>query len=324
MIKKNNINTLISLGKIALLFTVFFSFSSCSSDKKENDWSKEKLKGKVKSLTEISYVAIENNGKIEKGQRVNEAMSDFQNKYGEHGFIIERNEYKSDGSLIGNYIYKYGDNDKIVEGSEIRYYNGSLMSKNISKYKDGNRIEGSIYNADGNLDSKYTSKYDKDGNRIEISFYDADDSLVSRGKYKFDKDGNGIESKMFNPDGSLHSKVTFKYDENGNEIEANYTSNDGSFDYQYISQYDKSGNKLERKIYDPKGNLKYRYTYKYDEHGNVTERSEFKADGTLNGKFTTKYEYDKVGNWIKVTKHRTEYEKEIAVSITERTFEYYK
>lgn len=303
---------------------MILTFGSCSSEKKENDWTKEKLNGKVKSLTEYSYAAIQNNGKIEKGPRENEAMSDFQNKYGEHGNIIERNEYKPDGSLLGSYSYKFGSNNKIISGTEMRYYDGKITSKNLPKYEDGNRVSGSIYTADGKIDRKYTSKNDKEGNRTELEFYDAKDSLVSRGTYKYDKDGNGIESKLYNPDGSEHSKVTFKYDKDGNEIEAIYTSKDGNFDYHYISKYDKDGNKLERKIYDLEGNLKYRYTYQYDKYGNVTERSAFNQEGKLKNKLANSYEYDQEGNWIKAIKYIVQDEKKEPKTIVERTFEYYK
>ena len=151
-------------------FTLFFValfFQSCTIEKRENDWTEENLKGKVKSYSQFAYEAEERFGKIEKGER--EFYESFLKKsYDKKGNIIEWNSYNSDGRLQYKYTYKYD--------------------------KKGNKIEFNSYDSDGRLGGKYTYKYDEKGNKIEENSYDSDGRLDPKWtyKYEFDKQGNWI------------------------------------------------------------------------------------------------------------------------------------
>ena len=94
-----------------------------------------------------------------------------------------------------------GDVKQIIETSFVAKeafgepQKGDLIKKTITKYNvDGNRTETSIYNADGELDSKYKFQYDKDGNETENSSYNADGELDRKYKlqYEYDKLKNWI------------------------------------------------------------------------------------------------------------------------------------
>ncbi len=52
----------------AFLVLVLAGFSTTQKEK-ENGWTEDKLKGKVKSFKEFSYKEVERFGKLEKGER---------------------------------------------------------------------------------------------------------------------------------------------------------------------------------------------------------------------------------------------------------------
>ena len=155
---------------------------------KKNDLTEENLKGKVKSIKETTYKAVDKFGQIEKG----DVLNNYFNIYNEKGNKIEDNSYDSDGSLNSKTTYKYD--------------------------KKGNKIEENIYDSNGKFVRKTTYKYDKKGNIIEEKSYYPDGSLIYKNTYKYDEKGNMIEENWYESDGSLYEKHTYKYeyDKNNN------------------------------------------------------------------------------------------------------------
>ena len=193
--------------------------ASCNQSEKKNDLTEENLKGKVKSIKETTYKAVDKFGQIEKG----DVLNNYFNIYNEKGNKIEDNFYDSDGNLSSKDTYEYDEK--------------------------GNNIEKNNYDSDGSLNSKTTYKYDKKGNKIEDNSYDSDGSLNSKTTYKYDEKGNNIEKNNYDSDGSLNSKTTYKYDEKGNMIEYN---TDGRFGekYTYKYEYDKNNNWIQQVTYE--------------------------------------------------------------------------
>lgn len=141
---------------------------------KKNDLTEENLKGKVKSIKENTYEAVEKFGQIEKGDALYDDDAFPFTIYNEKGNKIEENHYDSDGSLDKKYTYKYDKNNNLIE--ENHYYSdGILYSKNTYKYdENGNKIEENWYNSDGSLYEKHTYKYE----------YDKNNNWTQRIKYK--------------------------------------------------------------------------------------------------------------------------------------------
>lgn len=181
------------MKKIILIILSVLCLVSCNQSEKKNDLTEENLKGKVKSIKETTYEAIEKFGQIEKGDVSYYAYA--VTIYNEKGDRIEENHYNSDGSLDYKVTYKYDEN--------------------------GNKIEGNIYFSNGKLDKKVTYKYDEKGNIIELNGYNSDGSLLYKYTYKYDKKENIIEKNRYNSNGSLDEKYTYKYeyDKNNNWIQ---------------------------------------------------------------------------------------------------------
>ena len=207
------------MKKIILVILSVLCLVSCNQSEKKNDLTEENLKGKVKSIKETLYEAVDKFGQIEKG----DVLNNYFNIYNEKGNKIEENRYDSDGSLYFKDTYKYDEK--------------------------GNKIEENRYNSDGSLYSKTTYKYDEKGNMIEDNFYDSDDgSFIYKNTYKYDEKGNKIEEYHYDEDGKFIYKNTYKYDEKGNIIEEKIYHSDGRFGntYTYKYEYDKNNNWTQR------------------------------------------------------------------------------
>jgi len=267
---------------VLLFIVLILSFSS--ENKQQNDLERANLKGKVKTLRQISFYAVDKFGEIKKGERGGSGLftpDEYYNKYNVKGFIIERVErYFGDGdSLILEEIYKYNDKGNKININQF-FPNGE-SGKETFKYDDkGNPIELSRYYPVDSLEIswKYTYKYDDNDNIVEKNTYtngSLEGSLVT---YKYDDKDNLTEVSVYTIDGLLHWKNIFIYDDKGNEIEKNSFQN-GSLSWKEISKYDDNGNKIESSNFYQNGvNHKYIYKYDYDKKNNWIKRIDFGGD----------------------------------------------
>ena len=183
------------MEKIILVILSVLCLVSCNQSEKKNDLTEENLKGKVKSITENTYEAVDKFGQIEKGDVLVDSSAVYTDDgrfkiYNEKGNKIEENYYNSNGSLIYKNTYKYDEKGNKIEEN---YYNsnGRLYSKTTYKYDEkGNKIEEYHYDEDGKFNYKYTYKYDEKGNKIEENWYDSDGSLYEKHTYKYEYDKN--------------------------------------------------------------------------------------------------------------------------------------
>ncbi len=321
------------------------------NNKKGNDLIFLKLKGNVKSLKEFAYKAIDESGKITKGEKLRNLESmddeyDYYKVFDENGNIIEVISYDSAGRRVerttyiydknGNEIevidyyydysvellsrkrtFKYDEDENIIE--EI-WYDPSIAGQYIYKYnEEGNMIEKVWYNPDGGIIEKKAYKYDENSNMIKEIEYDSDGKSDITVTNKYDQNGNVIEKIEYDSDGKLYNTVTYKNDKNGNMIEGNWLDAEGNIQEKVSYKYNIKGQVVELSWYGPEDGSTEKYSYEYNENGHVIEYSRYDSDGSLNNKNTYKYEYDKFGNWLK----KIIFENEIPKYILEREIEYF-
>ena len=113
------------------------------------------------------------------------------------------------------------------------------------------------------INSKSKFKYDDDGNRIEGTIYDEEGELAAKLKNKYDDDGNMIEEKQYDKEGELTYKWEYEYDDDGNPIEEKHTD--------YLSDT-KEKTTYEYEEYDKKGNWTKRIWYRDDKPYRIEER----------------------------------------------------
>ena len=309
--------------KVQLLFTVLLIVTlSCSV---ENDLSKTELKGKVKSVKEISYSAIKKFGKLTKDvkKRENNKEYDTYKEYNIEGNIILEQKYYSSGSMRDQNSFKYKGMLKL--GFDTEFYNGDkiLNFKSIFKYDDKRNIieESNYYDIDESPVKKTTYKYDDKGNQVEMAIYSEDGNLNLKDISKYDNKGNKVEFNSYSGNGDLRFKSIYEYDDQGNEVEWISYNEDGKLEFKYIYEYDDNGNQVKYMRYNENDKLNFIAIYKYDDNGNVVEKSlKINAIAEPFSIESYTYEYDNKNNWIKKTIEKTE---SFDFYIIEREIEYF-
>ena len=184
------------MKKIILVILSVLCLVSCNQSEKKNDLTEENLKGKVKSITENTYEAVDKFGQIEKGDVLVDSSAVYTDDghfkiYNEKGNKIEENYYNSNGRLYSKTTYKYDEKGNMIEDNFYDSDDGSLIYKNTYKYDEkGNKIEEYHYDEDGKFNYKNTYKYDEKGNNIEKNNYDSNGRLDSKYTYEYDKNNN--------------------------------------------------------------------------------------------------------------------------------------
>lgn len=268
--------------KLILFFILVTLISGCAdiNKSKKNDLAEMNLFGKVKSVKETSYEAVEKFGEIERGEKT-VGVDSYYYLFDEFGNLLKKNSYDYVGNLKYGFEYEY-EYDEKQNLTFMGVASGRDQAKNIIKYRyddNGNRIEEIGYDPNGNVFMKMTYKYDDNGNLTEEKSYDSDSGIDSKSIYKYDASGNKIEDNDFDSEGRI-SKCTYKYDD--------------------------KGNKLEVINYFLDGSISGKATYKYDEKSNVIEEYDFNVQFTReDDKYNTEqmttcqYEFDSKNNWIK-------------------------
>lgn len=129
------------MQKILLLFLSFLLFAFHSTEHKtKNDWAEQNLKGKVKSISENEYNAVQKSHKIKKGASTGSESYVFN----EMGNMTEQNIYNPDGTLFSNFTCTYDGNGNKIE--QNRFTNGVLFRKSTFTFdENGNIIEELMY-----------------------------------------------------------------------------------------------------------------------------------------------------------------------------------
>jgi|SRR5690554_1154702 len=306
--------------KLLTIVSIILFFSNCTDNKIKNDLTTENLKGKVKSIKETPYKAIEKFGEVTKGDVYVDYFSNIKYAmYNENGNITEMRKYDSPEKTLDKYVYNYDKKGNLIKENKYNS-NEKLESKKIYKYDDKlNLIELNKYNSERILESKEIYRYDYKENMVESNEYNSDGTLESKGIYEYNDKENLTEGKLYYSNGKLYYEFIQKRSDKGNMVEKNYWySFDGASEINYILKYDEKCNLIESKMYHNK-ELEHTRVCKYDENNNQIEENRYDSFGKLIEVQKYKYKYDDKGNWME----KIEYENDIPKKITEREIEYY-
>lgn len=244
-----------------ILLSLLFVSSICFGQKK-NDWQKNGLKGRVKSITTTVYNATEKFGEPVKGE-IKEKSEIVTIQFDTKGMII----HPEKGA---NTVYKYDTKGNKIEETSYGSDNSTIISKSIYKYDaSGNVIEEIKYNSDGELTEKKVNTYDANGNLLVSkkngSLFNGTrnqgQSLVS--KYKYDAYGRIIQYSVGIGDNGELGSENYKYDTKGDIVETTAETFNGV-------------------------NVKKTYKYTYDANGNWTTKVSFSSSAYMNMKADTK------------------------------------
>jgi len=251
---------------LVLLFATNLTIFSCTGQVLKNnksiiknDLQELKLKGKVNTLKETVFKAIDKFGEIHIGDTISKRIYSFNDKGNKIEDILNYlGKSFGDTSFEFTYIYKCNTNGNKIEGYFYPIYNSNWYSKYTYKYdENGNLIESNIFNQDGSLSHKNIFKYDREGNEIEKNDYKSDGNLYEKWIYKYDSIRNQTEDSKYNDNGSLYDKHAYKYDEKNNQIEVSSYKSDGNMYNKSKYKYDDKGNIIVEEIYNSDGSLIY-------------------------------------------------------------------
>jgi hypothetical protein len=293
-----------------LLFTLW-TFTAASqylpfyeNKTSSNALSMMDLKGKIKSIRQRSYTAIESGGTITKGAKGNlsdqgTVNTDFDMKFDDTAQCTEEIYYTNLSVKLMVIVHKYdkANNAEVIKVSESP---GKISFIYTYKYNSTGKIAeeytSQILYDQSTFDNKSYYKFNEKGNLAEVSTYQVtrDPGLVSHTIYHYDVKGYLTEKDVYNDKGLIWFREAFKVDGKGNVIQHDYYGPDcKSIEHSFVLKYDDHNNIIQKEYYQPAGILKKTYSYSY--------------------------EYDKTNNWI----NRTDLEAGKATFVLERELDYY-
>jgi hypothetical protein len=297
------------MNRIHFIGLILVSIISFSCNKKDiavhNELKEWKLKGKVRSISEINYSGT---GKYTTYLQFNP-----------NGFIQEQSSFNPDGSLIRRWKFEYNDRNLKLKRS-CYVLNDSLSEILYFFYNENDKItEEKLINPQGGLISDIEHKYDIAQNEIERRFKDENGKIQNRILYKYDDNKKVIEELDSNF--VLHQYWELKniYNLEGLNVEILYLSLNDSLlkrsTYTYLNKHVD-----EACFYNNKNELISKTTYKYDSQLNVTSKLTYYPFDKKTEKRTFEYEYDKNKNWTSLKEYINNEPGDIII----RKLEYYK
>ncbi len=276
-----------------ILILLFFSLMQVSLHPPAatfNDLNRLGLKGKVKSVMEVTYTVQGKTEDSEQKEIVNQKFLLFD----ETGFIKETRLFSNAAEY--------------------------LISKFIRE-EDGKLIQMNEYRADGTLNLNVTYSYDAKGFRSEAMYDWSENRVIGEICERFDYYDDILQNELF-------TRVKYKNEYRGYCTEESFYTGDGRISFKITSKYDFRGNRLESAYLDGSDRLSWITKYNYDRYDNLIESNVFKSN-RIAVESGYKYKSDDMGNWVSRTEDRTVYVNILTAGIeqsdllTERVIDYY-
>jgi hypothetical protein len=285
----------------------------------DNDWERENLIGRVKSIEQFKANVSESKKKgtekpdIQLKKEFSEtgmlSYVEYFDSFGNLEYYI-RNEFDSKGYRLKSITENYVLNTKSVEKNIIDSTTGKLISTNVN-YSDSSYLNGFF-------------KYDEKENLIEQLSVEDKDTTKNQFEYIFDTRGNIVTRKQIQKtEDSIYEYLNeYKYNQDNNLIELKSSSEFSETALAY--EYD---NRNRIKMIAEFNNGELQKESFYDKLNNQT-LVKFYNNGSLSKEMKFEYELDKTGNWIKrkvfINEHTSQKSSWIPIYNETRKFEYYE
>ena len=249
----------LSMMKNIILTTLFLLAGKASFGQvAPTDWQKMNLKGKVKAMTEIIYVASEKFGKIEKDK----IIIKYEYSFHENGYLAYQNVYNSEDKLMDRTTFEYDAQNNLIEGTRYDKNNKIALRSIYTTHKQDKSTTIKCYTSDGSLTGHYTQRYNAQKLLQETIYREP---MVGKEAYQYDAKGGLVYIGCTHPELGLELEEIFVVDAQNNEIKKT------SLRYE--------AGKVHHKILSS-------YQYTYDEKGNWTTCIQFETETNIAYKIT--------------------------------------
>jgi len=203
--------------------------------------------GKIKSVKEENFWAVEKDGQIEKGNLLTEKdredslawTDDFEAFYNEDGIVTRVNHFNDARDVAGFWV------TTIEDGKVTR---ADWASEDTARHY-------------------YIISYDEQGYYKESKRYNTmNDTLLNTYLFKTDENGKITEQINQNYLGEIISKQTYDYNQEGLIAEYNNFAKGDSLTYHRHYTYNDDGFIITNEIYDGEKNLTDSYKLEYTEY----------------------------------------------------------
>ena len=269
-----------------LFVIILITFGSCSnnsSNSPKNDRKISKLKGNVKSVSEINY--------SDAGKCLTNIF------FNQNGYITKQESFNPDGSLIRRWIYSYDSNNLPV--TRKCWVLKDSLSYTMYYYYNANKklTSTKLIKSNGILGTLDTIQYDTKLNTLfERNF--GENNLLGNSILKKFNDRNEVIEELYS-EYIIHTQGKFTYKYNSKHLleEVSGWTNKETLVSRIHNTYFEDNNIKKTETYNSANVLVSTINYKYDKEGNPIEIIELFPDNKIKNKSMYNYQYDKEGNW---------------------------
>lgn len=257
----------------------------------DTDWQRLSLKGKVKSVSQTSYVAIPRGEEILRGKKQG-SFVDYL--FDEEGRIISETSYSETG---------------VAQHTVKKEYN-----------EEGRLAKETCFSPDGRQKWYAVYKYGKDKTLKAKTVYNADNTPKNKTVYRYDAEGNLTQELTYDRDGKLYLQYDNLYNAYGQLVQRSspvHPSEDALYN-KVVRLYNFQGRVELESVYSPSDSLLLNRSYKYASSGRIVSGTEC-VPGTPVVEYTYKFYNDERGNW----KKRIKFVDGKPLVYEERTYTYY-
>lgn len=304
--------------RILVSVITLFSIHTCFAQQSKNDWEKENLKGRVKTLAEMRTYDMDS---VREKSWLNMPILHIFNTAGN---IVLSKRYTLFENSIDSTVYFYDCKNRL--SLTLTFNSKGILRDSINYiyFEDGSKTE--YYNF--GINSAYVissiKKYDFKGNLIHevskhSSKYNGSNRVVERIETitnSYNKKNWLVKSTISRSDVKPYSVEIYKYDKRGNKIEQKVLVEEKILS---INRYNSTRNPIEYIYFDNEANIEYQTKMTYNEWGDQIGQTGSNRNGKPILPYKIEYEYDSQHNWTKETLY---YGNEIK-SIRVRTIEYF-
>lgn len=298
--------------RVLLISLLLFSTNVVS----QNDLSKQKVSGHVKSIQSLTYKAFKHGDSILRDQLIS-SYNNSLNIYDENGFLSLVLSYDDSMKVDSKSTFNWNGDSTVLKITVSNIDGTNNVIESLFN-KKGIELETNFYDNSNELFMSFQYNFDKMNNNTETIYWDITRG-INRDTSIFDGHNNKIESYSIKANGGRSNRKVFQYNVMNQLIQEATFNENGSLESTSQYQYDSSGNKIKEIILDEKFEPLEAYTYTYNYQSDLTEIKNLNPSGKILSYTTFEYIFDKQGNWIK----KIEAYQNQPKYITDRKIEYY-